>query len=286
MKRFILSILLVLFASSWAGAESSVWKAQKGQTVIYLGGTCHLLRDSDYPLPPEFSRAYQASSILVFETDIAKMQDPSSQQKLLAKARYEDGSTIVRHLSARTYAELKAFSKANGIPLQSLSQLRPSMLMAALTVMELNRLGVSQEGVDQYFYGLAKKDGKTVEGLESVEEQLDYVASMADGIEDEFVSYSLGEMKNLRQQFDILADAWRRGDAGKLDELMAAEIKKAQPKLYKRLITDRNRNWLAVIEAYRKSPQTRFVLVGAAHLVGSDGIIEALKKKGYTVEKL
>jgi uncharacterized protein YbaP (TraB family) len=286
MKRFILSILLVLSAWSWAGAESSVWKAQKGQTVIYLGGTCHLLRDSDYPLPPEFSRAYQESSVLVFETDIEKIQNPLTQQKLLAKARYEDGSSIDRHLSAKTYEELRAFCEANGIPLQALSQLRPSMLMAALTVMELNRLGVSRQGVDQFFFGLANRDGKAVEGLESVEEQIDYVVSMADGIEDEFVSYSLKEMKTLRQQFDILADAWRRGDAGKLDKLMASDIKKAQPKLYRRLITDRNRNWLSVIEASQKTPRTRFVLVGVAHLVGSDGIIEALKKNGYKVEKL
>jgi uncharacterized protein YbaP (TraB family) len=52
------------------------------------------------------------------------------------------------------------------------------------------------------------------------------------------------------------------------------------------LITDRNRNWLPVIEAYQRKPQTRFILVGVGHLVGPDGLIEALKKRGYTVDKL
>jgi uncharacterized protein len=287
MKKIIfLSIALVLSAWTWAAAESSVWKAQKGKSVIYLGGTCHLLRESDYPLPSEFVQAYRASSILVFETDIGKMQEPATQQKLLAKARYADGSTVDKHLSARTYGELKAYSEANGIPLQAFSQLRPSPLMATLTVMELHQLGVSSFGVDRFFFESANRDKKTIEGLETVDEQIDYVVTMADGNEDEFVSHSLKEMKTLSEQFEILANAWRKGDAGKLDELMTAEIKTSQPKLYKRLITDRNRNWLPLIEAYQKTPQTRFVLVGVAHLVGPDGIIEALKKKGYKVEKL
>src|SRR6185369_6382671 len=287
MKKIIfMSMAMVLSACSWAAAESSVWKAQKGKSVIYLGGTCHLLRESDYPLPPEFEQAYRASSILVFETDIAKMQEPATQQKLLTKARYADASTVDKHLSARTYGELKAYSEANGIPLKEFSQLKPSLLMVTLTVMEPNKLGFSSLGVDRFFYELANRDKKAVEGLETVDEQIDYVVTMADGNEDEFVSYSLMEMKTLSEQFEILANAWRKGDAGKLDELMVADIKMRQPKLYKRLITDRNSNWLPLIESYQKTLQTRFVLVGVGHLVGPDGIIEALRKKGYKVDKL
>lgn len=286
MKRVILGILLVLFAFTWASAESSVWKAQKGKSVIYLGGTFHILRDTDYPLPVEFDKAYKASEIMVFETDIGKLQDPSAQQKLLAKAVYADGTTIDKHLSAQTYSELRAYCETNGIPLESLSKFKPSMLMVTLTLMELIKLGVTQHGVDQFFFGLANQDKKAVEGLETVDEQINYVVSMADGIEDEFVAYSIKEMKTIKEQFENLANAWRKGDTAKLDELMVADLKTRQPKLYKKLITDRNRNWLSLIETYQKSLQTRFVLVGAGHLVGPEGLIEALKKKGYKIDKL
>jgi len=286
MKRVILGIVLVLFVCTWASAESSVWKAQKDNSIIYLGGTCHILRETDYPLPPEFDKAYKASEVVVFETDIGKLQDPSAQQRLLAKALYADGSTVDKHLSARTYAELSAYCESKGIPLKALSQFKPSLLMATLTVLEFMKLGVTQQGVDMFFYGLANKDKKVVERLETVDEQIDYLVSMADGNEDEFVSYSIKDMETIRQQFKILADAWRKGDAEKLDELMVAELKTQQPKLYKKLITDRNRNWLPLIDAYRKTHGTKFVLVGVGHLVGPDGIIEALKKKGYKVDKL
>lgn len=286
MKRVILSIALVVSVCTWASAESSVWKAQKGKSVIYLGGTSHILRETDYPLPPEFYKAYKASEIVVLETDLGKLQDPSTQQKFLTKASYADGSTVDKHLSAQVYGELSAYCESNGIPLNAFIQFKPSMLMATLTVVELMKLGVNQQGVDQFFYGLANKDKKVVDGLETVDEQINYIVSMADGNEDEFVTYSIKDMKNLKQQFELLADAWRKGDTNKLDELMVAELKTRQPTIYKKLISDRNRNWLPLIDAYQKTLQTEFILVGVGHLVGPDGIIEALKKKGYKVDKL
>lgn len=286
MKRGILSITMILFVCTWASAESSVWKVQKDKSVIYLGATFHILREKDYPLPPEFDKAYKASEIVVFETDIGKLQDPSTQKKLLAQTMYADGSTVDKHLSAQTYGELSTYCESNSIPLQAFKQFKPSMLMVTMTVMELMKLGVTQRGVDLFFYGLANKDQKIVEGLETIEEQINHIVSMADGNEDEFITYSINGMKTIKQQFEILAIAWRKGDAEKLDELMVTEIKTKLPKLYKKLITDRNSKWLPLIDAYMNTPQTEFILVGAGHLVGPEGIIEALKKKGYAVDKL
>ena len=146
MKRIIVSFVLVMVFSTWAAAETSVWKAQKGNSIIYLGGTCHVLRETDYPLPPEFDKAYQASEIVVFETDLGKLQEPSTQQRLLAKSMYSDGSTIDKHLSAQAYATLSAYCEANGIPLQALLQFKPSMVMITLTIMELMKAGRQPAG--------------------------------------------------------------------------------------------------------------------------------------------
>ena len=286
MTEFLVGIALVLSVCTSAAAESSVWKAQKDKSVIYLGGTCHLLRGTDYPLPPEFDKAYRASAIVVFETDIGKLQDPSSQQKFLTKGTYTDGSTVDKHLSAKVYGGLRAYCEANGIPLELFSQFKPSMLMATLTFMELRKLGVGKQGVDLFFYDLANRDGKVIIGLETIDEQIDYIVSMANGNEDELVTYSLEDLKTVKQQFETFVKAWRKGDAAKLDELMVADLKKHQPQLYKKLIIDRNRNWLPMIDAYQNTSQTRFVLVGVGHLVGPDGIIEGLRKKGYKVDKL
>jgi uncharacterized protein len=176
--------MMILFICTWAPAESSVWKVQKGKSIIYLGATFHILRETDYPLPPEFDKAYKTSEILVFETDIGKLQDPSAQQKLLAQAMYADGSTVEKYLSAQAYGKLSAYCESNGIPLQAFKQFKPSMLMVTLTVMEFMKPGVTQQGVDLFYYGLANKDKKIVKGLETVEEQINYIVSMADGNEE------------------------------------------------------------------------------------------------------
>ena len=286
IKRILFSITLVLFICTQALAESSVWKIQKGESVLYLGGTCHLLRPSDYPLPAEFDKAYQAADILVFETDPGKLNDPLLQQKLLLKAMYDDGSTIDRHLSSKTYRLLSEYCASKGIPIATLSQFKPSIIIVMITVIELAKLGVTQEGVDVYFYQSAVRDKKAVAGLETADEQIQFLVGMGDGNEDAFVNHSIKDLKSIKQQYESVVDAWKNGDAQKLNELLVAELKTKAPKLYKELLVERNENWLPMIEAYEKTPRKEFILVGVAHLVGSDGIVEGLKRKGYRVEKL
>jgi len=288
MKKFLFSFVLLVVGCTGTGVfgESSVWKVQKDKSVIYLGGTCHVLRDTDYPLPPEFDQAYKAADIIVFETDIGKLLDPATQQKMLTQARYADGSTLDQHLSVQTRSELSAYCESNNVSLNAFRQFKPVMLIMTMTVMELMRLGVTQQGPDLFFYRQASKDRKVTAGLETIDEQMDYLLSMADGNEDAFVIHSIRDMNSLNQQFDVLANAWRKGDAGKLSELMVAKLKTEMPMLYKKLITDRNVNWLPLIEAYLKTPQTEFIVVGVGHLVGPDGIIETLKKRGFKVDKL
>lgn len=286
MKRIMLSIALVVSVCTWASAESSVWKAQKDSSVIYLGGTCHLLRQSDFPLPPEFDKAYKASDLLIFETDLGKLQDPSTQQKLMAKAMYTDGSTIDKHLSSQVYSMLSKYCASNSIPVEALKQFKPSIVIVTLTSMELMKLGVTQEGVDLFFHKLATKDKKVVEKLETVEEQINFIVEMGKGAEDTFVTHSLSEMKNIKRDYENLVSAWKTGNAKKLSELMIADLKTKTPKIYKQLIADRNENWLPIIKDYQKTPEKEFILVGVGHLVGQDGIIKALRKDGYKVEKL
>jgi uncharacterized protein YbaP (TraB family) len=253
---------------------------------MYLGGTCHVLRQSDFPLPGEFEKAYRASDILVLEADLGRLNDPLMQKKLMSEAMYADGSTIDDHLSSHTYSLLSEYCASNGIPIEGLKQFRPSVIALTMTTMELAKLGITQEGVDAVFFQLATRDKKIVEALETVEEQMDFILGMGAGNEDAFVTHSIRDLKSIKQVYESLVHAWKRGDAKKLNDLMIAELKTKTPKLYKTLITDRNKNWLPMIDAYQKTRQKEFILVGVGHLVGPEGIVKALRQKGYKVEKL
>jgi len=286
MKHILISCVMILLTASWALAETSLWKAQKGNSIIYLGGTIHILRSSDLPPPPEFEKAYDASDVVVFEADLSKIQSFEFNEKLTSELTYPDGDSIDKHLSPKMYSDLSEFCKARGIPLEFMKQYKPSLITILLTFMELMKLGFDQEGVDLYFYQMALKDGKSVESFETIDEQIGFLASMADGA-DGFVAYSLNDIKDMKWKIEALIDAWRKGDVGKLNELALSELKTKQPENYKKLIVDRNLQWLPKIEAYLKTPRTtEFILVGAAHLVGPDGVLENLKKRGYRVDKL
>lgn len=286
MKKILLSITLVILLCTQSLAESSVWKVQKGDSVLFLGGTFHLLRPADFPLPPEFAKAYKASDLLVFETDIGKAKDISAQQKLLAQAVYADGSTIDKYLSPKTYKLLNDYCTANGIPLAELKHFKPSIIAVTIAAVELAKLGVAQEGVDTFLYQLAAKDKKATEGLETVEEQIGFILGMGQGNEDAYILHTLRDMESIRQDYETMVAAWKRGDLKKIDDLLVAETKSKMPRLYKELLVDRNAKWLPLIEAYHKTPKKEFILVGAGHLAGTDGIVEALRRKGYTVDKL
>ena len=82
-----------------------------------------------------------------------------------------------------------------------------------------------------------------------------------------------------------MIEAWKTGNAAKIEPLLL-EIMKQYPGIYKKFLTDRNRVWLPKIEELLRGEKIVFVVVGMAHLVGKDGVVESLKKKGFRVEQL
>jgi uncharacterized protein len=79
-------------------------------------------------------------------------------------------------------------------------------------------------------------------------------------------------------------ESWRAGDAPAIERIVLKDLRH-EPELYQRLLVERNRNWLPQLEALfaRKGPA--LVVVGAAHLVGPDGLVAMLKAKGYAIEQ-
>ena len=286
MKKILASLTLSVILAVPAVCETSVWIAKTDSSVLYIGGTIHLLRESDRPFPPEYDSAYKASEKLVFETDLAALSSPEFQQMILAKAIYSDGRTLDKVLSAEAYGRLGKLCAEYGLPLESMNQMKPSILMVTLLGLELQKLGVDQEGIDLFYYGKAAADSKPIEGLETVEEQVEMLTSMGDGIENAFVVHSMDEMTELDELFDKMIAAWRAGDETSLLELFIKEMKGQFPKLFKAVLVDRNMNWIPKLQEYIVSPETELVLVGVAHLVGEEGVIAQLEKLGYEVEKL
>ncbi|MBN2183912.1 MAG: TraB/GumN family protein [Candidatus Krumholzibacteriota bacterium] len=286
MKRVLAVFLLLLLVPSVLFSGSMVWKAvSKNGSTVYIGGTVHLLRESDYPLPEEYEKAYIDSDILVLETDLDAMNDPDIQQMILVKGLYEEGKSLDSVLSKEAYGLLNDYCESIGIPLATFHQFRPSLVSIALLGIELQRLGIVQAGIDLFYHKRAKADGKEVKGLESIDKQIDYLLSIGEGNEDEFVIHTVKELRETGETIDGLIESWKNGDEVKMYQYMVESIRDAYPELFDRLIFERNGNWVPQIEAFFDSGEKEFVLMGAAHLLGDDGIIEQLRGLGYSVEK-
>ena len=96
---------------------------------------------------------------------------------------------------------------------------------------------------------------------------------------------TLKELETEKASFGKLADAWKIGDAPTVERVVLSDLKQ-DPVIYQRLLVERNRNWLPKIEEFFTRRGHAFVVVGAAHLLGPDGLIAMLKAKGYSVEQL
>lgn len=283
MLRVITLTIFMVMYSGTLYASSPVWQVSKGSNIVYVAGTVHVLAQSDYPLPKAFEQAYQKANTLVFETDMSQMETPSFQKELITKMLFHDGRTYADVLKPDTVNQLSEYFVAKGIPAGQLQVFKPAMLAINLTMIELQSLGLADAGVDEFYRQKGLKDKKSFLFLETPLEQLDFLANMGKGYEDEMIEYTLNDIATIKANMDELKSAWRIGDNDQLYQSGAKEMKDLFPSTYQQMIVDRNNNWLPHIEKYLSSSETELVLVGALHLVGKDGVLNLLEDKGYTV---
>jgi hypothetical protein len=160
------------------------------------------------------------------------------------------------------------------------------MLALTLTMSEMSRIGAeSNNGVDYFFNEEAQKDRKMVGSLETVDQQIGFLTMMDAYMSNEQITETIDELRQINTKGPEILNAWKNGDEAKIEALNLKELKD-YPKLYQALIVDRNKKWISEIEGYLNSSVNTMVIVGVAHLVGDNGVVDLLKKRGYKVVKL
>lgn len=281
----IAAVLLLSLSSLGSLADTSLWKVSRDSHVLYLGGTIHVLRASDYPLPQAYQRAFDSASIVAFETDLRQINSSRFQQLLMSKARYPEGENLADYLSVEALQALQKYCDDSGISIEALLPYKPALAMLTMLSVELARHDITGSGVDNYFLQRADTSGKAILGLESAEQQLDFIVSMGRGQESEFILHSLQDLEQLNALLEQMIDAWRSGDTSSLDQLFVAPLAQQYPDMYQSMLLERNQAWLPKIEELLQTDATELVLVGVAHLVGDDGLLQQLTLRGYKIEQ-
>jgi len=287
MKILLKLFLAALIVGSSANAKSPVWKISKGDDYLYLGGTIHVLSKKDYPLPEAFDKAYAVADDVVLETNEAQLSAPELQAKVLQVMTFQDHRSLSSVLTRDVYDAFEELLKSKGIPIAVFEKFTPSGATLALTGIELQRLGLMDgNGVDVHFSKRAKSDEKDALFLETVEEQIGFMDAMNNLDPNMVIKSGIRDINNFESSWKDLQTAWRTGDMEKLNKLGIVEMQRDFPSLYQTLLVKRNKEWFSELVKMIKTDDIEFMLVGALHMAGDDGLISMLSKAGYKIEQL
>lgn len=269
-----------------AQQKSFLWKIKSDKNSIYILGSIHFLKKENYPLDKAIEEAFESTKKLVMEIDLESATPEKAQKIMLEKGLYRDGTTLQQNVEKETYDLAEQRAKELGVDLRGMNPLKPWVVALTLTSLKLQKLGFdSNYGIDRYFADRAKTSGKTISGLETLEFQIGLMDQLSRKDQESLLRETLKELDLLDGSVDRIVQAWMKGDVNVMEDLLLAGMRE-YPEVQQKLVVDRNRRWLPQIEKLIDQGESALVVVGAAHLVGKDGVIESLKARGYVVEQL
>ena len=273
-----------------------LWKVSDADNSVYLLGSFHLLKPTDYPLSSDVDAAFKDAESLVFEMTPEEMSSPALAMQLGQAALRTDGTTLNSELPPETVALLDKWLADNaaelqkmGLPPQVLQMFEPWFVGLTISITEMTKQGLDPKlGLDAHLAAQAGKAGKPTAGLETGAQQIAFLDGMGKQEQLQFLAEALSQSKDAKNETAKLHDAWREGNAELLWNDMAVKMKQEYPGLYQRINVARNDAWVPKIEKRLADPGTddTLVVVGALHLLGPDGVVEKLRTKGYTVERV
>jgi uncharacterized protein YbaP (TraB family) len=275
---FRLGLVIATVATCSTAKSASVWKVTgpNGGT-IYLGGSIHGLDSTDYPLPSAYNRAFDASSTLVIENDPNVSR--RAAEKFYKTGFYPKGDSLKNHVDPRTYEYVRRVFGLAKVPEAEIAKCKPWMLIMMLWSPSTNRLGV-----EAFLMKRARLNKKPILGLESFREHAEVLSGMSDKqaelvLLETFIPQAPGTDLHAK-----ILSAWRRGDVDAIARF-SRELERDLPTFAERLVVERNRNWIPKNERYIRDRHTYFVVAGAAHMGGPNGVLALLRARGYQIEQ-
>jgi uncharacterized protein YbaP (TraB family) len=285
---------LVLSCKSTKAAQGSgtdslphalLWKIEGKELKepSYLFGTIHMIPQEHFFLPVGFDEAFEEVEEVYFEIDLDEMTDLGALMGLLTNLMMNDGISLKSLLNAQEYQEVADYFEALGLPMFMLNRVKP-MFLSMLAEVNLTDADMSAEDMISYemdLYEKAATGSKEVGGLESMAYQM----AIFDSIPYQDQAYMLLDAIRSTSgddgSFDAMVELYTTQDIEGMISLMNSE--EAGIAEYEDiLLHNRNRNWIPIMSDRMKLSSTLFA-VGAGHLAGEDGVIQLLRKAGYTL---
>jgi uncharacterized protein len=282
----VLLVWSVPLEAQGRGGKSCLFKVTSASSTVYLLGSIHFMREASYPLKDTIEKAFAVSPNVVFEVNMAEMDSPDTQAMMLSKSVFTDGNTLEKSLSPAVYRNLGEKAGEFGLDTKMLDSFKPWSVAMTLIGLKLNQLGFDPaQGIDHYFHAKAQAAGKRTFSLETMSYQIGLFDSLSRREQEYLVEQTLNDFDTMESEMGEMLRSWTNGDIGNLERMLLKSFVD-YPGLYQTFLVRRNRNWLSQIEAFLGRQKSCFVVVGAGHLLGPDGLVNLLRRKGYLVEQL
>ncbi len=286
-----LFLLLSLFLSgpvlpADTGHPVTLWRVAGQSNTVYLLGSIHLLRSQDHPLPAVIDAAYRDAEVLVMELDMDDLDSAATQQLFNRSGVLQDDTTLRDLLGEDAYERALRAAEKIDIPFDLLAKTEPWLAAVTVEMMALYRIGFNPMfGVEMYLVSRAVADEKPIEGLEEVEQQLEFLDSLSLEAQRDMLLQTLEDGAGIAESVDEMVRAWRHGDIAALERGLLDGIA-GHEELHEVLVVSRNRRWVHQIRDLLDDSDDYLVVVGALHLVGSEGVPQLLAGEGIDIAQL
>lgn len=290
--RLLMAIFLACGFSPVAVAAPAMWEVSDKDSKIWLFGSVHILPARVTWRTPAIDAALAASEKVYFETDIGPLGQIAIVFKAISMAAGGPATPWLDRLSEADLTTLAEVVAPLGMTVEQLGGFPPWLaeVQVETGLMTASPGGAADpdkfdasKGVDVVLQWELPPERKAY--FETPAEQMDLLAS---GTEDEQIARLVAVIKQAAVVPDALralVTAWTSGDVETIGTTTASELADA-PEFGQRLLLDRNRKWLPVIESLLAGNHQDLIVVGAAHLAGTGSVLDLLSAAGYTVTRI
>lgn len=264
------------------GNGPALWAISDADSTIYLFGTVHVLRPDTAWGSPKVDAAFDSASSVILE--ISNPDDQSAIGPLVQQYGVDPTRPLSSLLTAEEITRLNVAAQSIGASAAALDPLRPWLVALSLSMAPLVKAGYDpQSGVELILKARAEAAGKSVDGLETIDEQVRILAGLPEEVQVAFLRETLDAYDDATEELDALVHAWSVGDVEAINRLGVVEMREASEDIYQALLVRRNTGWADQIQTLLAGSGVTFIAVGSAHLAGDDSVQEILEGRGVEV---
>lgn len=264
---------------------------------LYLLGSIHVGLKDTCLFTDAVYNAFDACDALAVECDVLELEgDMSASVNALRQMVYKDGSSISAHIDGETYEAARAILTEAGYYSRFMDYYYPIVWQEMIDDIFSERTEYKTElGVDRYFLSEAKRLGKEVLEVEDYMETYAALAGLSYKTQAFLLNESIAEetVTMYNEGLSQLYGVWKAGVLSDVEEYLADDTTGYTPEELEcvaeydqALMTDRNVLMVAKADEYLRDGRRVFYVVGLAHMIGEDGLVQSLTAKGYDVQQV